>query len=55
MKTHITAMFMEYEPAAVILYLGYEPAPVYMKNYEKTTKSVGYEPAMVNMAKLMKK
>ena len=35
MKTHITAMFMEYEPAAVLLYLGYEPAPVYMKNYEK--------------------
>lgn len=36
MKTRIIAMFMRYEPAAVPLYLGYEPAPVY---------TLGYEPA----------
>ena len=28
-------MFMGYEPKSVLLYVGYEPAPVYMKNMKK--------------------
>lgn len=32
MKTRVIAMFIRYEPAAVPLYLEYEPAPVYTKN-----------------------